>query len=173
MINKKKASMKSIRPILISFLLMLFGFTGLDAQHAITTSGGNATGVNGNVSYSAGQVVFTLVNGLTGSAAHGVQQPYEISVVTSSKDVMDMHLSFSVYPIPATDYLTLRVDHPFDPMHRAMRVYLYDLTGKLLQDSEVAGHTTTISMNGLAPSIYFIRVMEGKNELSHFKIVKR
>ena len=56
------------------YLLLLAGFTS-QAQVATVSSGGEATGAGGSLSYSVGQVVYTTNSGSTFISAQGVQQP--------------------------------------------------------------------------------------------------
>jgi hypothetical protein len=50
--------------------------------------------------------LFILQNaGTNGTAAQGVQQPYEISVVTAIEKALDILLEMVVYPNPATDFV--------------------------------------------------------------------
>jgi len=90
-------------------LLLGLGLTGLQAQTSINATDGNASGSGGSVSYSVGQVVYTTNTGTTGSVAQGVQQPFEILVVTGLEEAKGINLSVSAYPNPTTDYLTLEV----------------------------------------------------------------
>ena len=83
---------------LSALLFLVLQLTGLHAQEAIITSGGDASGSTGSVSYTIGQVVYTTNTGTNGSAAQGVQQPYEISVVTGLEEAKGINLDFSVYP---------------------------------------------------------------------------
>ena len=48
--------------------------------------------------------------GTNGSVIEGVQQPYEISIVTGIQQARDITLFCTVYPNPATDLLTLEVE---------------------------------------------------------------
>ncbi|MEJ5266144.1 MAG: hypothetical protein WHT29_12590, partial [Bacteroidales bacterium] len=95
---------------LSAIILLGLGLTGLQAQESVNATGGNAFGSGGSVSYSVGQVVYTTNSGTNGSVAQGVQQPYEISVVTGLEEAKGINLSVSAYPNPTTDYLTLRID---------------------------------------------------------------
>lgn len=54
-------------------LLLWFGMFGLQAQQVVTTSGGNASGSGGSVSYTIGQIVYTTNTNSNGSVAKGVQ----------------------------------------------------------------------------------------------------
>ena len=59
--------------------LLCAGLT--QAQESVNSTGGNATGSGGTVSYTIGQVGYTTNTGSNGSVAQGVQQAYEILTV--------------------------------------------------------------------------------------------
>lgn len=148
--------------------LLLFFVNALTAQDAIPTSGGNASGIGGTVSYTVGQVVYATNTGSNGSVAQGVQQPYEISVV-SGIGVNTINLSCSTFPNPTTDKLTLRVENS----ERINLTYeLLDINGKLIESNKVEGSETYISMGHLAPSLYFLKISDGVKEVKTFKIIK-
>jgi hypothetical protein len=151
-------------------LLLGLGLTGLNAQEAITAAGGNASGSEGSVSYSVGQVVYITNTGTNGSVAGGVQQPFEISVVTEIKEANDITLQCSVYPNPTTDFLTLKVEN-FSFL--TLTFQLYDVNGKLLENKEITVNETSIAMSNLAPATYFLAVYEGNREVKKFKIIKK
>lgn len=153
----------------IALLLLGPGLTGLQAQTSVNATGGNASGSGGSVSYSVGQVLYQTHTGTNGSVAHGVQQPYEISVVTAIKDAKDINLSVSAYPNPATGYLTLEVNG-FELSNLSFQ--LYDISGQLLQNQKITGSQTGIAMGNLAPATYFVKVIQGNKEVKTFKIIK-
>ena len=103
---------------LSAILLFGIGLTGLQAQTSGNATGGNASGSGGSVSYSVGQVVYTTNIGTNGSVAQGVQQPYEISVVTAIEQTKTINLLVTAYPNPATDYLTLNISNSNFPVCR-------------------------------------------------------
>ena len=150
-------------------LLLGFGLTGLQAQTSVNAIGGDATGSGGSVSYSVGQVVYTTNNGTNGSVVEGVQQPYEILVVTAIKEAKDINLSVSAYPNPTTDYLTLEVKE-FELANLSFQ--LYNITGKLLQSKKITGNQTSIVMSNLAPAMYFVKVIQDNKEVKTFKVIK-
>ena len=154
---------------LSAVLLLGLGLTGLQAQESVNATGGNASGGGGSVSYSVGQVVYTTNTGTNGSVAQGVQQPYEISVVTGIEEAEGIYLSVTAYPNPTTDYLTLRIDE-FEISNLSYQ--LYDMNGKLLQNEKIAGNQTSIVMSNLVPATYFVKVVQGNREIKTFKIIK-
>jgi len=155
-------------------VLFLFGLglTGLQAQNiheAIPASGGNASGSGGSASYSVGQVVYTTNTGTNGSVAQGVQQAYEISIITSLEEATGINLTVSAFPNPTSDYLTLKTDN-LDYQNLYFR--LYDLNGKIIQENEVTLSETKISMKGLPSATYFLEVTNHKKVVKTYKIIK-
>jgi hypothetical protein len=144
--------------------------SGLKAQEAIPATGGNASGSGGSSSYSAGQVVYSIYTGTTGSVAEGVHQPYEISTVTAIEDAIGINLSVEAYPNPTTDFLILRVDE-IDLLKLSYQ--LLDLNGKLLQNEKITSRETSIAMGNLVPATYFVKVIHGNKEIKSFKIIKK
>ncbi len=61
--------------IVILFLLVLFTVQ-VQAQKAVTSSGGSATGSGGTVEYSIGLIDYSAISSTAGSVYQGVQQPY-------------------------------------------------------------------------------------------------
>src|SRR6056297_4018314 len=91
-------------------LTFAFSLSTVSAQESVNATGGNALGSGGSASYSVGQVAYQTHTGTNGSVSEGVQQPFEISVVTGIEEAKGINLSVSAYPNPTTDYLTLRID---------------------------------------------------------------
>ena len=154
---------------LSALFLLGLGITGLQAQTSINATGGDASGSGGSVSYSVGQVVYTTNTGANGSVTEGVQQPFEISVVTGIVEAKGINLSVSAYPNPTTDYLTLSIGE-FEISNLSYQ--LYDMNGKLLQSEKISGNQTSIVMSNLVPSSYFVKVIQGNKEVKTFKIIK-
>jgi hypothetical protein len=161
--------MRHKRLKLSAVLLLGLGLTGLQAQTSVNATGGNASGSGGSASYSVGQVVYTTNTGTNGSVSQGVQQPYEISVVTGIEEAKGINLSVSAYPNPTTDYLTLSIGE-FEISNLSYQ--LYDMNGKLLQSEKISGNQTSIVMSNLVPSSYFVKVIQGNKEVKTFKIIK-
>lgn len=160
---------RGIYVTIITFLFFVISILNVNAQEAVTASGGDASGSGGSVSYSVGQVVYTTATGTTGSAAQGVQQPYEISVSTAIENTEDITL-ITAYPNPVNDVLKLRTGKR---NLETVTYQLFDMKGKLLKEENVAAAETSIPMQSLSPSVYFLKVIEGDKEIKTFKIIKR
>lgn len=153
--------------ITLVFALSLI-ISELSAQESIPTSGGNGTGSGGVTSYTIGQTVYTTNKGSNGSVAQGVQQPYEISVV-SGIDIDFIQLDFLAYPNPTSNYLNLKVEN-----NETVDLFfqLFDINGKLLKHGEISENEITISMIKYTASVYFLKVYSDQKEIKTFKIIK-
>ena len=162
--------MQDLKSSILTFLLLGFALTGLHAQEVIPAAGGNASGNGGSVSYSVGQVVYTIISGTNGSVSQGVQQAIEISVVSGIEEAKGITLIYSVYPNPTSNFLSLKVEnYSFDKL----RVQLYDIQGKLLESLIVTADQTSIDMTNLTPAIYLLRVIHNNIEVKSFRIIKK
>jgi hypothetical protein len=161
--------MKHKKAKLCAVLLLVLGITVLHAQESIPASGGNAAGSGGSVSYTVGQVVYTAHAGTNGSTAQGVQQPYEISVVTALPEAGGIYLICQAYPNPAAEFVKLEVEN-----HKTgnLTYQLYDSNGKLLETQKVESNETSIDMSKLVIATYFLKVRLDNKEIKTFKIIK-
>lgn len=161
--------MRNIYLILLGLSISLVA----NAQEAINASGGNASGSSGIVSYSVGQMIYTTSSETNGSVVQGVQQPFEISVVTVIDPGKRIELNCSAYPNPTTDFLGLKVDIQ---NKGNLKYQLYDINGKLLRDNNIEAGETRISMLNLVPSTYFLKIIQmtlnSTEEVKTFKIIK-
>ena len=154
---------------LSTVLLLALGLTGY-AQEAIPATGGNASGSGGSASYSVGQIVYTSNTGSNGSVAQGVQQPYEISIVTELEEAKDIDLIYSAYPNPTTDLLTLKIEN-YNNTNLSYK--LFDINGKLIENKKTESSETSIFTGNLMPAAYFLKVIEGNKVVKTFKIIKK
>ncbi|MFW5657372.1 MAG: T9SS type A sorting domain-containing protein [Bacteroidota bacterium] len=155
-------------------IAMFFSLAHVSAQESFNATGGNASGSGGSVSYSVGQVAYQTHTGTSGSVSEGVQQPYEISVVTAIEEAKGINLSVTVYPNPTTDYLTLSIDDNVQTRHALSQLsfQLYHINGKLLQKGKITDNQISIIMGDFASATYFLKVMQGDKEIKTFKILK-
>ena len=154
---------------LSAVLLFCLAFAGLHAQEAIPASGGNASGSGGSVSYTFGQVYYITVEGINGSVAQGVQQPFEISVVTGNELASKSNPDYTTYPNPASNYIMLIVKNY---KTENMTYQLYDNSGKIIESKEIESNETRIDLSSLIVAPYFLKVSLDGKEIRTFKIVK-
>jgi hypothetical protein len=155
---------------LSAMLLLGIGLSLLQAQEAIPATGGNASGSGGMASYTVGQIVYTTNAGTDGSAAQGVQQPFEISIVTGLEEAKDITIQYIVYPNPANDYLILKIQ---GKVRTQCIASIYDIKGNLLENKKNIGSETIFNMSNLIPAAYLMKVSVNEKEIIIFRIVKK
>jgi hypothetical protein len=154
------------------FVIVAILFSGilLTAQEAILSTGADVSGSGGSVSYSTGQVFFKTHPGTNDySIAEGVQQPYEISVVTGFEEADEINLMYMAFPNPSTDILKLKV---VNYENNNLSFHLYTMNGELLENKKLTGNITTISVAHLSSATYFLTVIENQKRIKTFKIIK-
>lgn len=154
----------------VMLLILVFSCIGMNAQEAVNASGGNASGNEGSISYTAGQPVYTAYSGTTGSVAQGVQQAFAITVVNAIDDTEDIALELSAYPNPVTDILILKTG---DAVSSAFAYQLFDISGRLLQNNQVQKNAAKINMGSLPPATYLLKVMRNNTTVKTFQIIKK
>ena len=163
---------KQLFKLCMAAVLLIFGFTGLFAQSDLTSAGGDASGGGGSLSFSVGQVNYTMNSGTTGNVLQGVQQPYDILVTNSTEKGIEIDLTVSAFPNPVMDRLILKVEY-WDAQNLSLHYQLYGLNGQLIEVKKIASTNTNINVRNLRPSIYFLAVYEKDKEIKNFKIVKK
>jgi len=159
----------------IYWLILILGIfhCELQAQEAVVAAGGDGTGSGGSISLSVGQIGTTTSIGTNGnSVAEGVQQPFEISIVTGIENGTEVQIECFAYPNPLKDHLTLKIDASTINSYESMEFHLYDLNGVLLENKKLDGAETFISMTKYAPATYLLRITESQKEIKIFKIIK-
>jgi hypothetical protein len=148
---------------------MLCAVFTIQAQETIPTSGGEATGSGGTVSYSVGQLLSNMNIGSNGTVTQGVQQTIEFTVL-SNPELIALTLSAVTYPNPTTDYIVLSLT---DATLTGLSYMMFDLQGRLVTKAKVEQEATQIAMKNLAIGVYILKVNQNNQELKTFKIIKK
>lgn len=138
------------------------------AQQGTVAAGGDAAGSGGSASYSIGQIDYVSATDGSFSVNEGLQQPYEISIVTGISEA-NVQLSFAVYPNPTANSVVLDIK---DLDVTNLTYALFDVQGKMIKSSRISSKQTTIPMEELSKASYFLKVTDNNKEIKTFKIVK-
>jgi hypothetical protein len=138
-------------------------------QDVIPVAGTNASGSNGSISITVGQLVDEIHTGTNGSLAQGVQEAYVISTVTALKKTVGISLQCSLYPNPARDFLILKIANKPELKFNAV---LIDMAGRQLQQVKIDGEETSINMSAFVRGSYLLKVIQENKEIKVFKIIK-
>lgn len=163
--------MKNNYHILSFLFLFCFGISGIDAQEAIVTAGCNSNSENGSVSFTVGQVCYSLLHGTTCTAAEGVHQPFEISSPTGIGKDNDIRLLYHIYPNPTSKILHLNVN---ETPSEKLGYQVYNIEGKLLMYKDIHQVITPIDFTHLPSTVYILKVIDKKKKtINSFKIIKK
>lgn len=138
------------------------------AQQGTVTSGGTASGGNGNISYSLGQTIYTTNSNGTGANSQGIQQPYEIFTL-GTDDFIAKNLKMSLYPNPTVNFITLKME---SFASNSYEYNLFDMMGKTILYERIQEVETEICLDNLPSSTYFLNVLNNKKIIKSFKIIK-
>lgn len=147
-------------------LLALFFVNNTYGQTSSNTSGGNGTGTGGSLSYTIGQVnyIASEINGT--SISPGVQQAYDISIVTGSNS-SSTDLSITAFPNPTSDLLQLQVKNP-----KGISYQLSNNVGEILTREKITSYNSEIDLSNLSSGVYTLTILSETTSLKTFKIVK-
>jgi len=155
---------------LFFIVAILFSVMLLTSQEAILSTGADVFGSGGSISYSTGQVFLETHTGTNNnSVAEGVQQPFEISVVTGFEEADEINLLYVVFPNPTTDILKLKVENY---ENNNLSFQLYTMKGELLENNKLVGKITNISMANFVRATYFLTITDTQKRIKTFKIIK-
>ena len=161
-----KIEFQMIKITLIALLLFITQF--IFSQETLSTSGGNASGEKGTVSFTVGQLMCTTHINDTGSLLHGVQQNIELFTLTNP-ELTSLTLKAITYPNPASDYIILGLENI---QLTDLNYLLYDILGKRLASGKVTQANTQITIKRFPIGTYLLKVIQNNKELKVFKIIK-
>ena len=151
-------------------LLFILTFTmDLSAQQTANTSGKNVSQNNTSVSYSIGEVYYNTTSNANSVITQGVQQPYEIYLISGIGNEKDVML-ITAFPNPTSTILKLLIQ---DIKLDGLNYKLYDLLGKEILSGDIQKNQTELDLNNLMPAVYFIKVFRYNSNLKYFKIIKK
>jgi hypothetical protein len=160
---------KSLMKILCAVMVLILAIPGY-AQQSILSASNDASGNGGMVSYSVGQVAYIINTGIDGTITEGVQQPFEIQNMEGIEQEEGMILECILYPNPAKGDIKLKTNQS---EKRKLDYRLLDMKGAILKSDKIVSSETTISMDNLVPSTYFLNVMGQDRIVKTFKVIKK
>jgi len=152
----------------VAFLFSI-GMLTTNAQENTVSSGANASGAGGTVSYSVGQAFYITCSDSSGSASQGVQQPMEIQVVLGIEE-HEINLYAKVYPNPTTDLINLSVGNTDTS---GLSYQLFDYSGRVLTNGKIENKDTSIPMSRYPQAVYLLSVTKDNKTIKTFKILKK
>ncbi len=157
--------------IILVLFLFITGFSYTMAQEAVVTTGGEGRGSGGSISYSIGQVAYTNASTKGVSITEGVQQPFEIFIISGVEDSKGINLVCSAFPNPTKEKLTLKIENL---SFVNLSYQLFDINGKLLKSGKITGNETDVDISSYTSAAYYLKVIGAskKDEIKTFEIIK-
>ena len=162
-------------------LILFFSYKGItqntvaDSDHrmeSFITTGSNATGSSGSVSYSVGQLFYTTFETADFNVAQGVQQAEIKKSLGAKNENVKPKTGMFVFPNPAEDFIYLTTAE-IALENELMSYKLFNLQGMLLKQNNINEEESKIYLNGLMPSLYLLQVYRNNKLLKTFKIIKK
>jgi hypothetical protein len=155
-------------------LLLIFGgIAGFSALHGQTLSpevvasaGTKLSGSSISTEFTIGEVLTSTLTANNNVLTQGFHQP---NIVIVGIDPWVDTYSFSVYPNPSDQYVTIETndDH-------ALQARIYNDLGQLVLESSDFTHTLTLNMEAIANGPYLLQVTRVNGEpVKNFTLVKR
>lgn len=164
--RKKRSQKKAFGLVLV----LAMSAASIQAQEAVSSSGGTASTNGGSISYTVGQTVYTTNSSLTGSVEQGVQQAYSITVISALPNTEGISVSCAAYPNPTSDYLTLTVS---EFKSDNLRFELLDNNGRVVKQANIAKEETKVEMSDVVSGNYFLKFTTGTTIIKTFTIIKQ
>ena len=157
------------KTFIYSLILFAFSSSYLKAQSVILATGMDASGGNGSVSYSIGQTAY-FYKGAGNQVLEGVQQPYEITSLSTREKVTSDLKDILLYPKPFKDYLYL--DFTTNNFKGA-EYQLFDAQGKLIRKDVILQPKSELNFSDIPSAMYIIKINQHGENLKTFKIIKK
>ena len=175
----KHINLKIINLLII--MMLFFSYEGIsqntqtnsnNIMGTINTSGTNAIGSSGTVTYSIGQVFYTYIGQSVYNVAQGIQHEELEKTLTTPENSIEPKTEIFIFPNPTTDFVTVNMEGlEFNNEQRSYQ--LYDMQGRLLKQSTINHSETQINLTDLSSSIYILQVYFNNKVLKTFKILKK
>ena len=158
-------------------LTLFFGIAGaLQAQQAITISGGAVATGAGSLSFSCGEVAVktsiapavTVIN-ITESFSEGVQQPFTDRDGERYDGIESLTVNVAVYPNPTTNNVVFECDQ----LTNQLTYTLYNSNGQTLQEGTYKGGQQLIDMQKYVAGNYVLKIAStDSKQMNVYKIIK-
>lgn len=151
----------------LTICLLLFSGNFV-AQNSINSAGGDASSIDGSISYTIGQVDFSNYSNASGEINLGVQQPFEILLLSTHEYAQKWNVD--VFPNPTADKVFVRMEeHTFGKI----KYELFDASGRLLLSGGVEETVQVIQMDNFSPATYLLKLSSDQSVLKTFRLVKQ
>lgn len=141
--------------------------------HSINASGQSTRMASGSISYSIGQVFYTLSSDTDHHINAGIQDP-SISLSSSNQDIdvdVDTEVAMRIYPNPTPGAATLSSEGLDFTKLNSFRIFNYQ--GQLIHSEVISQQRTPIELSYLASGLYLIQIFVDEKLWNTIKLLKQ
>ena len=167
-----KSKSKPIALIGAAMLMGTMSFAQSIAPQSVNSSGTKMSQINGSLSFTVGELVVLNLTDNQGNTIGGGFSAGATLTTLSIKETDAAVLDVSVFPIPTSDLVNIRLNHS---SIEQVVVSITDLQGKEVYYGLYAGISNTIGINttAYAPGTYVLSLKNKNNQvLGTYKIIK-
>jgi hypothetical protein len=151
----------------VIILILFLAGSVVSAQQVVSSNGDSRSAASYEVSWTVGEAVIETFTGSSNALTQGFHQTK--ITVTAVSEILFPGLEIKVFPNPTPDIITIH----FSEYVENSRYFLYDFTGKLLENKLISSTDTEISMNNYASGQYILKLTdESQRPIQTFQIVK-
>lgn len=167
--------MKLILSIITIAAMCHLSYGNLMAQSSLNSSGGQADGIDGEISYSFGQLFTQSQNTSDIQIIEGVQQLFDFKILAVDEPNDELSLTVKAYPNPTSTVLFVSIDGVEQiPNEKPIINYqLLDLNGRLLKNDIIDNYQVQINTDWLMPGLYLLKLFINRAEIKTLKIIKK
>ncbi len=152
-----------------SIIILIWFLAGslASAQQVVSSNGDSKSTAGYEVSWTVGEAVIETLTGSPNTLTQGFHQTR--LTVTAVSELLFPGLEIKVFPNPTPDIITIH----FSEFIEDSRYFLYDLTGKLLENRLISSADTEVNMKNYASGQYILKLTnKSRQAIQTFKIVK-
>ena len=158
--------MKKILLLSLSLFIQTEIFSQSLSPEIIGTSGDYFSNSAGKLSWTIGECMTETYSASGSKLTQGFHQ--NVYTTTSIKEAMDEKYLISVFPNPASDFVSIKAESKDS---KKLKAELLDLSGKIIY-SEFFQNNTRLNLAAYASNIYFIRISDESGSFNIYKLQK-
>ena len=137
------------------------------AQQSINSAGATVTGVDGQYSFSIGQVFVSYQQNAESNIQEGVQQAY--TIITNNFNNIKGTETVQLFPNPTTESVNIIINKK---THDNLVFYLFDINGKLQYSGNIRNGNNYLPLKPYSSGIYMAYINQNNQRIFSQKIIK-
>ncbi len=168
LLTKYYKNMKQMRTTFLLAFMVLLVSGNTFPQEVIAPAGAHFDNGGMSISWTVGELAIETFTAGDIILTQGFHQPK--TTVVSVDELPGNPFNISAFPNPATDFVHIQAEHrASDKLHFMM----YNFQGSIVKQGPLQDEITEISLAGMQPATYFIKVLNGNSEVQTFKLIKQ